>query len=78
MSFASWAIYFAFLEENVNGVDFIILDVKVGSIFHKTKKFPRKKEMLFLSLTIRKMQSGMDLFPAFISTYRSLIARNSS
>lgn len=78
MRFASWEIYFAFLEENVNGVDFIILDVKVGSIFHKTKKFPRKKEMLFLSLIIRKMQSGMDLFPAFISTYKSLIARDSS
>lgn len=54
MRFASWAVYFAFLEERFKGVDFIILDIKVGSIFHKTNKFPREKEMFFLSLIIRR------------------------
>ena len=54
MRFASWAVYFAFLEERFKGVDFIILDILVGSIFHKTKKFPREKEMFFLSLIIRR------------------------
>lgn len=46
MQFASWAVYLAFLEEHVKGVGFIILDIKVGSIFHKTN-FPGKKKCYF-------------------------------
>ena len=52
MQFASWAVYLAFLEEHVKGVDFIILDIKVGSIFHKTKKRIPKFRNFGLQLTL--------------------------
>lgn len=51
MWFVVQTIVFAFAEDIVKGADlYLPKNVKIGSIFHQKKKFPRKEGILFCDL----------------------------